>query len=296
MSLKGLLVGAWNRIFYPAWYHGDYVSQESPIIIGGCARSGTTLLRVILDTHPNIYMGPESRLFTLSPTNKRVNVGFLSETFDVPRDEIDRFIDESGSVSEFIEIFFKNICKSQGKLRWGEKTPKNVLHLDYIFKHFPLAKFIHVIRDGRDVACSLKHFPRRRIENGKIIPLNTDNPLDECIERWVHDVTLGRNWKGHEGYSELKYEDLVFKTEESLLKLFNFLEEPYDERVLNYHEVNSPTRNVLKFPQNIEATKPMYDSSIGRWKDEFTEKDKKMFKRLGGDLLIELGYEENENW
>ena len=71
MGLKGLLVDAWNRIFYPAWYHGDYVSQESPIIIGGCARSGTTLLRVILDTHPNIYMGPESRLFTLSPTNKR---------------------------------------------------------------------------------------------------------------------------------------------------------------------------------------------------------------------------------
>jgi hypothetical protein len=225
-----------------------------------------------------------------------VNISFLAEIFDIPRDEITRFIDESRCVSEFIEIFFKNLGESQGKIRWGEKTPKNVLHLDYIFKHFPNTKFIHMIRDGRDVACSLRHFPKRRIENGKIIPLNTANPLDECIERWVHDVTIGRNWQGHSGYAELKYEDLVFKTEESLIKLFSFLEEPYDERVLTYYEVNGPTRDVQKFPQNIEATKPMFDSAIGRWNDEFTDQDKKLFKGIGGDLLIELGYEEDDSW
>ena len=296
MSLIDLLNSIRGRIFYPPWYDGDYVSSESPIIIGGCARSGTTLLRVILDTHPNIYIGPESRLFTLFPTKKRVNINFLSETFDVPGGEITRFVDESRCVSEFIEVLFTNIRESQGKMRWGEKTPKNVLHLDYIFKHFPNAKFVHMIRDGRDVACSLRHFPRRRIENGKIIPLNTVNPLDECVERWVHDVKTGMNWRGHSGYTELKYEDLVYKTEGSLLNLFNFLEEPYDERILNYHEVNGPTRDVTKFPQNIEATRPMYDSAIGRWKEEFTAEDKKLFKRLGGDFLIDQGYEEDDSW
>jgi len=162
MSLLDLLDNIWDRIVNSPWYDGDYVSREPPIVVGGCARSGTTLMRVMLDTHPNIYCGPESSLFTPIRIKTRRRIRELSWKFDVSARDIERLLGASRCLSEFIEKFFNHLTSVHGKSRWGEKTPTNVLHLDYIFRHFPRAKFIHMIRDGRDVACSLRHFPKRK--------------------------------------------------------------------------------------------------------------------------------------
>jgi len=296
MFLLDLLDSLWDRLAFGSWYDGEYVSQGSPVIVGGCARSGTTLMRVMLDTHPNIYYGPESNLFTPVRIKTRKRIRELSWRFDVPVQDLRGMLDESGCLPEFIEKFFNHLAGAQGKERWGEKTPTNVLRLDYIFRHFPRSKFIHMIRDGRDVACSLRNFPKSKMVDGKIVPVNSNNPLDECIERWVHDVEAGRRWAGDQRYMEVKYEGLVLNAEETLKKVLGFLGEPYDERVLRYYEVEGSTRDASKFPQNVEATQPLYTGSMGRWRREFTDEDKVLFKRLGGDLLMGLGYEDDEDW
>jgi hypothetical protein len=286
----------WDRLANSSWYDGEYVSQELSVIIGGCARSGTTLMRVMLDTHPNIYCGPESNLFTPIRIRTGKRIKELSWRFDISEQDIRILLDESRCLPEFIEKFFNHLTIIQGKKRWGEKTPTNVLRLSYIFRHFPHSRFIHMIRDGRDVACSLRNFPKSKIVDGKIIPVDSNNPIDKCMERWVHDVKVGRRWVGDPRYLEVKYENLVLKAEKTLKKVLDFLGEPYDEQVLKYYEVEGSTRDASKFPQNVEATKPLYTRSMGRWKGEFTDTDRALFKRIGGNLLIELGYEDNGDW
>jgi hypothetical protein len=202
-------------------------------------------------------------------------------------------IDQSQCQTEFIELFFSHLLNINKKERWVEKTPKNVRRIGDIFSNFPQAKYIHMIRDGRDVSCSLKHHPKNKLVNGKIVPLNTNKPLDQCIERWVNDVKLGLNWRIDPRYFEIKYEDLILASEKTLRELCIFLDEPYMNSLLKYHERDL---NPTSFVTSPEAARPMSTRSFGRWKNEFSDYDKILFKQLAGELLIELGYEANSEW
>jgi len=277
------------------WYNDNYISDSNPVIIGGCARSGTTLIRVMLDSHKNIYCGPETGLLytkTLNPTK----IKKISNQLEIPYKELVTMKQNSLSNIQFIEMIFTELQKQAGKKRWGEKSPMNVLAIDRIFKYFPKAQFIHMIRDGRDTSCSLRHFPKHKVVDGEIIELDTNNPLKECIERWVHDVQEGMKWRGDPRYYEIKYEDLIRNPEETIRHTLSFLKEPWDENILNYYKIKSPTRKKEKMPKNIKARKPIDKSSYERWKNEYTEHDKELFKKIAGELLIDLNYEEDNTW
>jgi hypothetical protein len=286
----------WDGLFNQPWYDKGYVSKDDPVIIGGCARSGTTLMRVILDSHPHIYCGPESYLLVSNRIKTKEAREKLSSRFDVSINEIDTFVASSRSLSEFIERFFRHLAGVNGKKRWGEKTPTNIRRLDYIFRHFPNVKVIHMIRDGRDNVCSLRHHPSRKIVDGKVIPLDTDNPIEECIERWVKDVSLGRRYLGDPRYIEVRYEDLVMDQRGTLESILGFLGESWDDTLMNHYNVKGSGRDIEKFPQNIEATKPVYTKAIGRWRKELTGEEIKLFKEKAGELLKELEYVENVEW
>jgi hypothetical protein len=282
----------WEYIVNYNWYSKKYVSQNNPVVIGGCARSGTSLLRVMIDSHPNIYCGPETGLLYLKTLSSKKILG-LSKKFNIPEKQIQRLKKQTSSYIQFIESFFTLLRELEGKPRWGEKSPANILHLDRIYQHFPNSQFIHIIRDGRDTASSLKRFPRYKMLNDKRVELDTNNPLDHCIRRWVRDVREGLRWRGDPRYIEVKYEELIQNEEKTLRKIFRFLNEPWKQEVLKYY--TSP-HDDEKMIQNPGATKPIYKTSQNRWKKEFTKEDKKLFKKLAGDLLIELKYEENKDW
>ena len=294
-SFTILLEHLLEKTFNYSWYNDRYISDSNPVIIGGCARSGTTLIRVMLDSHKNIYCGPETGLLYTKTINDN-KIRNISRQLDIPYDVLVRMKKESKSNIQFIENIFKKLQQDTQKTRWGEKSPMNVLHINRIFKYFPNARFVHMIRDGRDTACSLKHFPNTRVVEGEVIKLDTNNPLNECIQRWVHDVRKGIEWRRDPRYMEVKYEDLVSEPEKTIREVLDFLNEPWDENVLNYHQIQSSSRSKEKIPQNISAQKPIYKSAYGRWKNEFTEEDKTLFKNLAGDLLIELGYEKDNDW
>ena len=277
------------------WYTAPYVSEASPIVVGGCGRSGTTLMRVILDSHKNICCGPESSLlFSGRPLPRRLSR--LGSQFDLPLGLVQQMLKTSSSQARFAELFFGAYSSATGKPRWADKTPSNVRYLDHIFSHFPKAKFIHMIRDGRDTVCSLRTHPRHKIVDGKLVELNTRNPLDRCMARWVNDVQAGMAYRGDARYIEIKYEDLVLNTEMTLKTLFDFLGEEWDEQVLRFHEVNTASRDVSKFPQNPEATRPITASALGRWRTQMTSEEAAVFKRMAGPLLINLGYASDNEW
>lgn len=274
------------------WNRGDYVSKETPIIIGGCGRSGTTLMRVILDSHSQIACGPESNVF---PSPNRLNPGSpgaekLAKKFDLGSSEMRRLLESSATRAEFAERFFAAYRDQAGKPLWADKTPRNVQVMPYILEHFPEARFVHVIRDGRDVVCSLRTHPRHRVIDGQIVKLDTWNPIKDCVGRWVKDVGDGLAYRGDPRYYELKYEDLVTDTEGTLRGLFEFLRLDWEPAVMSFHEVQSSSRDPVKFAQNPEATKPLQSSSIGRWKKDLTGDDLEYVLREAGPLLRTLGY------
>lgn len=270
-----------------AWREAPYVSDADPIVIGGCPRSGTTLIRVILDTHPNICCGPESEIFKLG----RRNPVRLAERFDLDKAEVVALQKRSESQAEFIERFFAMYCRRTGKKRWAEKTPINIQSLDFLFDRFPKARFIHMIRDGRDVICSLRTHPRHKLIDGKLVKLNTNKPIDQCIDTWVRETGRGLAWRGDPRYFELRYEDIVSDPVATLKRTFEFLGEPWDPVVLSFHEVKSASRDVSKFPQNPEAVQPLSSKSHGRWKRDLSEEELRLFCERASDLMREFGYE-----
>jgi hypothetical protein len=281
-------------------YAGDvlfrrYVSHSSPIIVGGCGRSGTTLVRVILDSHPALCCGPESGLLVRRrPDEERLRI--LAARFDLDPEAVLGDWRAARDHGEFVDRFFGAYARARGRARWAEKTPKNVAALGWIFRRFPEARFIHMIRDGRDVVCSLRTHPRFAWVDGKQVPTGIRRPIRECIARWRDDVRAGLRYRGDPRTVELRYEDVIAEPEPTLRKLFEFLGEPWDDAVLRFYEVEGGSRDVRRFPQNPEATQPIRPDAGGRWRRDLAPDEVGLFKQLAGSLLVELGYERDQNW
>ena len=150
------------------------------------------------------------------------------------------------------------------------------------------------MRDGRDAVCSLRTHPKRKIVDGKVISLDTRNPIAWCVRRWVSSINQGKKWRNLSNYIEVKYEDLVYNTVSSMDAVFDFLnlDAIDEEKILSFYKYEHD----LKHPQNIEVGKSLYAKSIGRWKKDLSKKEIRIFKKMAGDLLIQLGYEKNNDW
>jgi hypothetical protein len=270
----------------------SYVSSSRHIVLGGCGRSGTTLARVILDSHPSICCGPESKLLLDEP----LDAARLAARFKFDRDQVLQARDDSASRGEFIDRFASMCCASAGKQRWAEKTPRNVLHLRWIFDHFPQTRFVHLLRDGRDVACSLRTHPRHKVVNGRLVPLNTWRPMEECAGRWRDSLAAVQPFLADARVHTVRYEDLVAQPELTTKRLFEFVGEPWDPRVLAHADADSRFRDATTFPQNPEALRPIDRSAMHRWERDMTTDDRGIFKQIAGDLLVEYGYATGQDW
>jgi protein-tyrosine sulfotransferase len=267
-------------------------SAFAPIVLGGCGRSGTTLVRMMLDSHRRICCGPESSLFR----RRAIDVAWLADRFGFPPSEVRAIYDSAASRPAFIEAFAALCMDRAGKARWAEKTPRNISRIDAIFRAFPAARFVHVLRDGRDVAASLRTHPRHKVVNGKLVPLGTWKPIAGCARRWVRDVEGSRRWWGDPRFLTVRYEDLVLNPRPALERLMAFVGEDWDEAMLAHAVAGSPFRDATRFAQNPEALGAVNTTSLGRWTRDLDARDRRVFKRIAGALLIELGYAADGNW
>jgi len=269
-----------------------HVSVLAPVVLGGCGRSGTTLLRMILDSHPAICCGPESNVFRRSA----LDPAELALKFDLDPNRVCAIHAAAGSRPAFIEDFAGLCMERTGKRRWAEKTPRNIRRLDVIFRHFPQARFIHVLRDGRDVACSLRTHPRHKVMHGELVPVNTWKPIAGCARRWRNDIERSRPYWSDPRFRTLRYEELVLNPRPVLERLMLFVGEAWDNRLLEHAGAGSPFRDVTTFAQNPEALEPVNTRAVSRWERDLDAKDRRIFKRIAGKLLIELGYAVDDDW
>jgi protein-tyrosine sulfotransferase len=273
----------------------NYVSSMSPVVIGGCARSGTTLVRALIGVHPQMA-SPQREWHVLlgKKYSGMKNRQRIKETFGLSDDEIDGLLKEYSNNIQFAENLFRLYMAKTNKNLISLKNPQHLYFIDELFQYFPHMFFIHVIRDGRDTVCSLRTHPKRRLVNGKFVPTNIRNPFDYCVRRWIVDVNRGAAGRKHDNYIEIKYEDIVNNTMATMEKLFGFLglDMISAEEMLGFYRNERPENH----PPNIEIGKPLYKGAIGKWKKEMTEDEKRLFKKMAGDVLIDLGYEKDFSW
>jgi protein-tyrosine sulfotransferase len=267
-------------------------SPFPPIVLGGCGRSGTTVLRMMLDSHRRICCGPESSLFR----RRAVDTRWLADRFGFDPAEVRALFDAAASRPAFIEGFAALCMRKAGKARWAEKTPRNISRIAEIFRCFPQARFVHVLRDGRDVACSLRTHPRHRVVDGKLVPTGVHRPIAGCARRWVRDIESSRRWWGDPRFLTVRYEDLVLDPRSVLERVIAMVGEDWDEAMLAHAVADSPFRDATRFAQNPEALGAVNTSSLGRWQRDLDARDRRIFKRIAGPLLVELGYAKDDGW
>jgi hypothetical protein len=284
MITESVLFKTW--LFFKKKRH---ISNISLVIIGGCPRSGTTLVRALLSTHPNIK-SPNQELNILMWINKK----------NILRNKLGLTDEEIKSLTQYKDhiLFAENVIKIYQKKNKNKlivlKHPYHILIIDELFKFFPKIKFLHIIRDGRDTSCSLRTHPKRKIIKDKIVKIDTKNPFSWCIRRWITCINIGKKCKFSKNYLEIQYEDIVLNTVKTINKITNFLKiEKISEDHINGFYKNQEYK---KHIQNIEVSKPLYNKKIGRWKADISKKEKKKFKKMAGDLLIELGYAKDKKW
>ena len=274
------------------WFQNDIQSEDNGIFIVGCGRTGTTLLQVMLNRHSHIAGGPETAMF-----HRPLDMNRLAERWPLKLEQIKDIYSNSRSATCFAEKILRRLAADQGKKRWVEKTPKNVRVLAWLMRHFPNAKFIHMIRDGRDVVSSLRNHPRQTIKNSKTIKLDTNKPIAQCSRRWVSDTTAGLAFQNHPRLLEVRYEHLVKETKAELKRICGFLGEAY-ELELEINDVSQGMRDkqAQLWPNNLRSIEPVTQEAMGRWLKDLTKEERYVFNIIAGELLIALGYERNYDW
>ena len=280
-----------------------------PIIVGS-PRSGTTLLRFMLDAHSELTIPPETGFLILGEKltgkgdtlRKRlfdavVNYGawpdfeISKEVFWTALTEIKPF-----DVSEGFRTFYRLYADRCRKPRWGDKTPIYCRHLDAIRRVLPEARFVHIIRDGRDAALSLR---RMWFSPGWEIETQASYWRD-CV------VAARRAGVGRADYIEIRYEELVLNTQQTLQRLCAHVALTYEDAMLSYYKQVPerlkehkgrvlPDGRVItqekRIQQQQRTANPPDPTCVFGWKQTMEPEERKKFQRVAGDLLEELGYE-----
>lgn len=273
--------------------------MESFPFIVGCGRSGTTLIRAMLDSHPMLAVPPESHFI---PSLARRRAAYLrggdildAERFvsdlrrhprfrrwSLPPEDVLKALAESSptNIADAIRIVFHLYAARQGKSRYGDKTPRYVLKIGSLAELFPEARFIHIIRDGRDVALSLLDIGGGRVEDAALY--------------WRRHVVRGRTAGtrlGPDRYREVRYEDLVADPESRLRSLCEFLDLRFEDSMLRYFERASDLLPGMGDPRLHQRLRLPPTSGLRDWQRQMSADDSALFDVLAGDLLTELGYE-----
>jgi Sulfotransferase family len=287
--------------------------RPAPFVVSS-PRSGSTLLRMMLDAHRELAIPSETHFipdliaaFDAGRPSAEEAVRMLREhrrwdDFHLSEPELLSRMREHEPLTagDAIRSFFALYAQSQGKPRWGDKTPEYVEHMREIERVVPEARFIHVIRDGRDVALSRTRWRLRRV--------GRKPPVERLARKWRRAITVARKQGGRLGhYMEVRYEDLIADTEPTLRRICEFAELEFDPGMLRYHEgaaerlaeiahtlPEREDRTALageaRLSKHEMTTKPPERTRIFAWRSEMSQEDLATFEREAGDLLAELDY------
>jgi hypothetical protein len=229
---------------------------EGPIFIVGSMRSGSTMLRLILDSHPRIAIGAETGFMGALLANRRIpgwkhgaewfgRIGWSEEELDA-------------RLREFYAGMFERHARSQGKARWGDKTPFHTSHMEVMGRVFPDAAFVGIVRHPGAVAASLHR--------------SFHYAFDEAVGYWrdINRQMLTSAAGLGDRFTLCRYEDLVGDSEAVLRELMPAIGEGFDAALLRHHEVQRAQGAPKLTDGSTSSRDPIDAGRAERWADEIT--------------------------
>ena len=279
-------------------------NNQKPIFIIGCERSGTTLIRLILHSHPNIALPPQTKFLkkiykrrlqwrNLANEANRIKLShWFTDHFDnhtkLPdlgleagdiRKEI---VSSATSLGAAATGVFKLYSRKFNKPRWGDKRPYYIKYLRQLLALFPDAQIIHVVRDGRDCIASLMKMPWWKKD------------LAYTILNWQEAIQEGKRANRSlpvEQFIEIRYEDFVSHPEKWARELCRFLGEKYNSDMLKFQEIADIAVPDYKMPWHSATREPISNTAIGRWQRDLEKWQVSLIEKVMGQELKEWGYE-----
>ena len=270
-----------------------------PLLLLGVRRSGTTLLRVMLDRHSELAVPDESyfvpqladrHLRRVDPDAfvddlRRLNT--LAE-WDVPLKRVRARLSPAMPIGAAIATVYAVYAEEQGKRRWGDKTPMYMQNLRLLEKLFPDALFVHLIRDGRDAALSFLELPAGLVTETWMHPRT---PAEFACQ-WRTEVAAARRLGQRIGsrYLEVRYEELVGDVEGVLRRICDFAWLGYEPAMADY----AGNVDVSAKPHQQRLREPP-TKGVRDWHKQMSPADVSAFEHVAGDLLRKLGYETSQD-
>ncbi len=274
--------------------------MREPVFLLGAPRSGTSLTYSVLllsDRFP-VYRGETHLLDVCKPiygdiSNPRKRKRFLAawvESSQFHRSGLDvaEFLNLASRpfrhYGEFLRLFMEQVALSQGKERWLEKTPGHIFEARNLLRWFPDARFLHVIRDGRDVALSLRNKGWLSNRRG-----DSMSQLISAARLWYRAISHGR-WlqrEAGERYLEFRYEDLVRRDPETLQRINHFIGSELD-----YARIDAEGGGALNGGDTTYQQKMIGLSAKGcyRWEREMSPEEQRVITHCLRPVLAEKGY------
>ena len=247
----------------------------------------------MLNAHPDVAVPPESRFIVELWTGRgRVDVAPLVaklaahpryQAWDLPIEMVEHELNEAteASYTQVMEAAYRAYARVNGKARWGDKTPRYVENIPLLAKLWPNGRFVHLVRDGRNVALSYADVPFG------------PKTVVRAAELWASRVRMGieaGRALGGERYIEIRYEDLVEDAEGEAKDLCDFLGVDFDSGMLDYTERarGAVLPRAQKYNPHV-SQRPI--SKVRSWEESMSDADVEVFEAVAGDVLSELGYE-----
>lgn len=279
------------------------ISQEytgsNLVFIVGCPRSGTTLLRQLLASHPKVHSGVESRLFAgyIGSQLRSAKRDFRRDPGspnDKPPTGLSNYLSETEFRVILRDYMLKLIEPMVGNLApdeiFVEKTPEHSLFIHEIIEMLPQCRIVHILRDGRDVVSSL--LAASRSWGSRWAPKSSRG----AARFWVNHVETVRRLSEDipsVQFYELRYEDLTRQTEQVLRDISKFLRIDWDDGVLAnaVEKSKAQARNASGKPDRfIRKGKP------GSWKKDLSFSDKLLVWLVARKTMRKAGYEWKYPW
>ena len=270
--------------------------SQPPLFVLGVSRSGTTLLRVILDRSPGLAI-PDETFFIPQLANRHRSpvdpASFLDDlrrlprlaAWGVPADDLAARLRPGMTVGEALDATFTAYAAKHGKPRWGDKTPMYMRHLGLIERLFPDAQYVHLVRDGRDAALAFLDMPGGVVTRTWAHPRSPRGFACEWRTEVGRARSLGRRL-GSTRYFEIRYDDLVGDTSAVIESLCEFAAIPFELSMLEY----ASAVDVSEKPHHQRLLQPP-TRGVRDWRSQMSPEDVRAFEAIAGDLLAELGYE-----
>lgn len=261
----------WKNI---GWRFPATVSDMNVVFVVGAPRSGTTLMQCLLSVHSRLFsIQSETGMFT------RQNIFDLDRKhFGLPDERVKRLFAESVDIVDFFQRSAGLLATQYGGRTFVEKTPQHVRNLPFIFRHFPNARVIHIVRDGRDCFCSAKHHPG--------IPQNAD--IVEFAGYWRDCVQTALPFLQHPHMHTVRYEELVADPVGQMKQVMPFLGLQLEPDQLNPACYGADIRATLsEFAGLQQGVNP---SSVNRWSVDLTPEEVVRFETVAADMLSRYGY------